>query len=92
MVADAWSSWTEPVSVQRCPELEAGSVSSGGSALGGGSNHRLISSCLQTAFPDISLVWEIKIYQGWAVSGSWYIILAELPPLPKITIVGERDS
>ena len=36
MVADAWSSWTEPVSVQRCPELEAGSVSSGGSALAGG--------------------------------------------------------
>ena len=37
MVADAWSSWTEPVSVQQCPELEAGSMSSGGSAGGGAS-------------------------------------------------------
>lgn len=36
MVADAWSSWTEPVSVQRCPELEAGSVSPGGSVGAGG--------------------------------------------------------
>lgn len=54
------------------------------------------------SFPSIHRqeieVGEIKIYQVLAVTGSWYIVLGwsasrlQLPPLPKITILGEPGS